>query len=160
YSMASHFSTIGMPVSSQEELCSLAERVWDNCEHFDSPKGKYLRWSSGGGAELWLQVDSENGLQGMNPHFFAESVVRGGLTARITRPDGTELDGAFHGWAAPDEGNPESGCYPFVFDAPDFLLHSQLKLPLLGKAQIAAFAHEVSFYPSPEAHAKAQTGEI
>jgi hypothetical protein len=96
----------------------------------------------------------------MNPHFSGESAVRVGLVARIIRPDGTDLDGAFHGWVAPAGDNPESGCYPFVFDAPDFQLHHQMHLPAIAEAQVVAFAHEVSLFTSPEAHAAWQTGEI
>src|SRR5262245_3733248 len=118
--MASHFSTIGLPVKSQDELLALAERAADDCASLGCPQGRYLRWSSPGGAELWLQVDADNDLVGMNPHFSGESAVRVRLTSRITRPGGTPLGGAFHGWAAPAGGDPEGGCYPFVFDAPDF----------------------------------------
>jgi hypothetical protein len=148
----SHFSTIGMPVNSPEEMVALAKRVVDNCASLDCPQGRYLRWSSPSGAELWLQIDAENSLVGMCPHFSGESAVRIGLTDRVIRPDGTALDGAFHGWAEPADDDPESGCYPFVFDAPDFLLHRELQLPAVVKAQIAAFAHEVSLFPSPGAY--------
>src|SRR5689334_2564661 len=129
--MASHFSTIGLPVTSPDEFLALAERVADACASLDTPKGRYLHWSSRSGAELWLQVDDDNSLVGMNPHFSGESVVRVGLIARVTPPEGTVLDGAFHGWVAPTGDDPESGCYPFVFGAPDFGFHDHLRLPAL-----------------------------
>lgn len=57
---------------------------------------------------------------------------------------------AFHGWADPDDGNPESGAYPFVFDAPDYILHDAVKLPAVFDVQLAAFAHELDAYASDE----------
>jgi hypothetical protein len=158
--MASHFSTIGLPVKSQKEFQGLARRVADDTASFDCPEGRYLRWSSPSGAEVWLQVDLDDNLVGMSPHFSGESLVRVGLTARVNRPGGSALDGAFHGWAAPADDNPESGCYPFVFDAPEFQLHHNLQVPGTAEVQVAAFAHEVSLFASPEAHAASQTGEV
>jgi hypothetical protein len=157
--MASHYSTIGLPVKSPDEMAALAERVADDCASLDCPQGRYLRWCSPSGAELWLQVDSDNSLAGMQPHFSGESAVRVRLTSRVIRPDSTVLDGAFQGWAAIADDDPESGCYPFVFDAPDFQLHHQLQLPAIVKAQVAAFAHCVSLFASPEAYAASQAGE-
>jgi hypothetical protein len=158
--MPSHFSTIGFSARSEDEFLSLTERVIGNCASIDTTEGRYLHWSSRSGAELWLQIDAGNDIVGTNPHFAGESIVRVSLTERITRPDSTVLDGAFHGWADPANDNPESGCYPFVFDAPDFRLHDKLDLPAVIEAQIAAFAHEVSFFASPEAFAASQTHEV
>jgi hypothetical protein len=96
----------------------------------------------------------------MNPNFSGESAVRVGLTARVARPEDTALDGAFHGWAVPEGDDPKTGCYPFVFDAPDFRLLDDLRLPAIVGAQIAAFAHEVSLFSSPGEHAASQTGGV
>jgi hypothetical protein len=150
--MASHFSTIGFPLKSADEFRALAMQVVDDCASLDCPQGRYLRWSSPSGAELWLQANADNNLVGMLPHFSGESAVRVGLTDRVTRPDATALDGAFYGWASPADDDPESGCYPLVFDTPDFLLHHGLQLPAIVEAQVAAFAHEISLYPSVEAY--------
>src|SRR5205085_832715 len=56
--------------------------------------------------------------------------------------------------------DPETCCYPFVFDAPDFRLHDQLRLPARVEAQVAAFAHEVSLYSSQNDYNASQTGEV
>lgn len=107
--MPSLLSAIGLPVTSRDEHLELANRVVDSCASFDASGGRYLHWSSPGGAELWLQVDNENNLLGMNPHFSGKSRVRVGLTNRLVRPDEAELDGAFHGWADPASDERESG---------------------------------------------------
>jgi hypothetical protein len=158
--MPSHLSSIGMPVKSQEDFRNLVERIADSCASIDLPHGRYLHWASKSGAELWLQVDANNDFVGMTPHFSGESVVRVGLTQAIARPDETGFDGGFQGWAAPASAAPESGCYPFVFDAPDFRIHDHLQLPARWDVQIAAFAHEIKLFHSSEAYAASQTSEI
>jgi hypothetical protein len=87
----------------------------------------------------------------MNPHYAGRSAVLVGLTARLPSARG-ELDGSFHGWADPAGDEPDSGCYPFVFDAPDYRLHEELSLPAQKEVQIAAFAHEIAAFESVDAY--------
>lgn len=154
--MPSHFSSIGMPVESEEDLLELAERAAEDATPLDAGDGTYLRWSSPGGAEVWLQIDADNQLIGMQPHFAGRSAVRVRLTNRLTRSKDTALDGAFHGWADPGGDGPEGGWYPFVFDAPDYQLHRDIRLPATLEVQIAAFAHEVSVFDSEDAFEASQ----
>jgi hypothetical protein len=65
------------------------------------------------------------------------------------------LDGAFCG--AAEEDSP--GSYPLVFDSPDAALHSDLRLPTVVEVQIAAFAHKIAYYDSPDAYAASQEGQ-
>lgn len=159
--MASHFSSLGMPVATENDFLDLARRASESSACLEAgPAGRYLRWSCPSGAELWLQVNAENELVGMNPHFRGESRVRVGLTARVERPQGTPLEGAFHGWADPPGDAPDGGAYPFVFDSPDFLLNGGIEPPALVEAQVVAFAHEVSFHASQADYYNAQTSEL
>ena len=150
--MASHFSAIGFDVTSEEELTSLAERVTDRAEIIEVKAGRYLRWAPGTGEQLWLQLDRQGRLVGVNPHFTGRSSVQVGVRARVSRESDTPLDGAFHGWANPSGDASDSGEYPFVFDCPDAAAYVDLTLPGLATAQVAAFAHEVSVYESAEAY--------
>jgi hypothetical protein len=158
--MPSHFSTIGLPLQSEEEFVTLANELAAESVRFDVPGGYYLCWSSASGAELWIQVDAEDALIGMNPHFSGESRVRAGLVRRITRPGGSPLDGAFGGWAPAPGDDPEQGSYPFVFDAPDFQCDGALTLPSIAEVQVAAFVHELSVYRSEEDYMASQSGEL
>lgn len=135
----------------------LANRLADKCELIPVKGGRYLQWSSSCGAEAWLQVDRRGELIGMNPHFSGRSLIRVGLTARVTRPGDTALDGAFHAWADPPSEDPVTGSYPFVFDVPDFLCYADAATPGIAQAQIAAFAHEVSVYGSVHAYEASTT---
>jgi hypothetical protein len=154
--VASHFSTIGLRVGSEQEMFDLANRVGPGAEPTRAPGGAYFRWADPSGAELWLQVNDDNELLGMNPHFAGVSAVRVRLTARVETGSPSPLDGMFHGWADPADGGDEDGAYPFLFDAPDARLHDGLALPAVVSVQVAAFAHEVEAFDSPEAHATSQ----
>jgi hypothetical protein len=160
--VASHFSTIGLLIRSEAEMYELPGRIGPLAEPLATNRGTYFRWADPSGAEMWLQVSTENEMLGMNPHFAGNSVVRVRLTARPDPGSPSSLDGRFHGWADPVRGEDgeEQGSYPFLFDAPDAALHDGLGLPTTVTVQIAAFAHEVSAYDSPEAYAAAQAGEV
>lgn len=157
--MPSHLSCIGFNVESEEQFMEIAEAAAHSANPIKTRKGTYLQWCSDSGVELWLQVNKDNELIGMNPHFNGAGVARVGLTARIDRPDDTELDGAYHGWAEPEDDEPESGTYPFVFDCPDAICSVGLSLPAIVDVQIAAFAHEIELYESDEAYDSSQEGE-
>jgi hypothetical protein len=158
--MPSHFSTIGLPVSDEEEFLALANQVADHTDPIDVDNGRYLRWSASCGAEIWLQLDDANELIGMTPHFTGKSRIRVGITTRIIRPGSTPLDGAFHGWVDPADDDPESGMYPLVFDSPDYQRHSALTIPSIVTVQIAAFAHEISLFDSSDEFRASQSGEF
>src|SRR6188768_1912004 len=143
--MPSHLSSIGFPIETDEEFVQLAERVARDATALSVKGGKYLRWAGAGGEELWLQLDGRGDLIGMHPHFSGPSCVRVGVIDRIVRPDDSKLDGAFHGWASPGD-TPENGAYPLVFDLPDARVYSDLEIPGVAEAQIAAFAHELVFF--------------
>lgn len=154
--MPSHLSDIGFDLNTEEEFTQLAYQVYERGERLRVKQGVYLRWSPGEGVELWGQLDREENLIGLNPHFAGATVTSVGLTAKLERSESI-LDGAFHGWADPSGDDVESGCYPFVFDAPDFRLCDSVKLPSIVGVQIAAFAHELSAFDSEEAYNASQS---
>ena len=158
--MASNFSTIGMPVASAEEMNAMAAHIGPLAEPLTAPGGTYFRWSDPSGAEMWLQVNADNELIGINPHYAGQSAVRVGLTARLPSAGPSELDGAFHGWAAPTGDAPDTGCYPFVFDAPDYRLHEELALPSHRMVQVAAFAQDVAAFKTIAAYEASQAGDV
>ena len=67
--MPSHFASIGMHVETDEEYDALEERIINDTEAFDVPNGRYLRWSSQCGAELWIHLDGESDIIGVTPYF-------------------------------------------------------------------------------------------
>jgi hypothetical protein len=158
--MASHFSTIGFKLRSQEEFYELAMRAAQQGEALPSSAGEYVRWGDESGAELWIQINHDRQVVGLTPHYKGKSRVRVVLTHRIGRPHDTPLDGAFHGWADPTEDTVESGAYPFVFDAPEAALHDGLTLPVVVTVQIAAFGHQLTVFPDEAAYYASQTQPV
>jgi hypothetical protein len=154
--MHNHFSTLGFEVQSGQELYALMQQVAGQAQTIRVRRGRYLWWAGGSGEELWIQTDTHGRIVGANPHFRGQSSVRVGLTTRVRREGYGPLDGAFHGWADPEQDKADSGAYPFVFDVPDAAMYVDLRLPCIAGAQIAAFAHEIAFYPSPDAYLASQ----
>ena len=157
--MATHFSSIGLSITSDVEAMELIERVAIDTERLPTPHGTYLRWTDPSGAELWIQLNADNDPVGLNPHFGGLSKVRVLLTDRLDTGSGCALDGRFHAWADPDKAvGDHSGSYPFLFDAPDAASHEELTFPAEFDVQIAAFAHDVDVFANPKAFEAAQTG--
>jgi hypothetical protein len=146
--VAGNFSSIGIELSTPQDMQDIVERVVDAAEPVAADGGVYLVWASGDGPELWLQCDAEDQLIGMNPHFAGPTRMRLGLVAAIDRPGQTELDGAFYAWANPGAEDPTSGDYPLVFDCPDALLHVDLELPCVVTVQLAGFAQHLEIWDS------------
>lgn len=158
--MPSHLSSIGLPVSEKAEFAALADRIGPLANPIEVPHGTYWRWSSECGAEMWLQANTDNELVGMTPFFSGKARIRIRLTDRVARPRDNSLEGAFHAWADPDDNDSETGAYPFVFDVIDYCQYSDVSLPTVVDAQIAAFAHEVSVYPTLDAYNASRMGEL
>lgn len=155
----SHYSTIGCRIDSVEALVSLAERVLPATELLAAEDGRYRRWSSSSGAELWLQEDAAGALIGIAPHFRGPSRVRLGSVSGFTREEAPTLDGAFHAWADPGQEE-DSGAYPLVFDCPDFKRAREGHVGRRATGQIAAFAHDVKLYDDAAAFEAGQEGPV
>jgi hypothetical protein len=150
--MPNHFSTIGFAVDSGDDVETLLQQVAPLAHRIPAKGRTYLRWAGHCGEELWIQLDRAGQVLGANPHFSGKSMVRVDLRGAVRRQGDSALDGAFRGAAEEDAPN----SYPLVFDSPDAALHSDLKFPAVVEVQIAAFAHEISFYESPDAYLESQ----
>jgi len=146
----SHFSAIGIQLEPGQDLGDLADRFAPLARPLEVPGlGTYWHWSDPSGAEMWIQVNEDDELIGMNPHYAGQSVVRVGLTARIPSSTSSELDGSFYGWGAPTSESTDfesTGRYTILFDVPDYRLHDELALPALQMVQIVAFAHDCEVF--------------
>jgi hypothetical protein len=156
----SNFSNIGFHIKSEQELYNLAEKIYRIGKTEVVKNGKYVVYSDSSGAELWLQVDRENSLIGINPHYNGSSKRLVCLTEAIQRSDSI-LDGAFYCWANPaEQNNPDSGEYPFVFDLPNAKTIGEINFPYNVEIQLSAFAQEISLYNSEDEFKSEQTAEV
>lgn len=154
--MVSHFSTIGLPLKSNEEFMEYAKLVCESGERLEVGEAAYLKLELGEGVELWGQMNEANEIIGLNPHFKGTAVSKVCLTKKIENPAATDLDGQVCSEAEP--GEDEEITYPFVFDLPDIGLH-ELNFPTIKKVQLAAFAHELNIYTNEQTYKQAQEGE-
>jgi len=163
--MASHFSTLGMPIAGDDDFAALAQKAGPLAQAIGLANGAYFHWADASGAELWLQVNEANEFTGMNPHYSGQGRVLTRLVSRVRTEKAGDFDGGFYAWADPEADQPENlnpdvlGLYPFVFDSPEFARLTPLDLPISVPMQIAAFAHEVEAYDSAEAFEAAQSGD-
>ncbi|QQS36638.1 MAG: hypothetical protein IPM56_01395 [Ignavibacteriales bacterium] len=156
----SNFSNIGFHITSEQELYKLAENIYGIGKIEEAHHGKYIVYSDSSGAELWMQVDKNNSLIGMNPHYNGYSKRLVCLTKIIQRPDSI-LDGAFHCWSNPIEiNNPDSGEYPFVFDLPNAKTIGEIKFPYNFEIQLSAFAQKITLYSSEDEFNSKQTSDV
>lgn len=155
----SNLSNIGFFVSTEEEFYKLVEQVYPLGKFIKASQGTYNCYSENSGAELWMQLNENKELIGINPHFQGKSRVKVSLTSEIERTESL-LDGALHAWANPSEdGEPESGYFPFVFDLPNLRTTSNLTFPQITEVQLTAFAHEISVFKSEQAFDEHQNDE-
>lgn len=126
----------------------------------EASKGKYILLEDPSGASLSAQVTSKNQIIGILPFYRGESKFPVAIVKKVLRSE-TELEGAFHAWAVPQEqNNPESGLFPFVFDLPDyysydfkFPFNSEINLSAFATNKPEIFADENRFKENPENYA-------
>jgi hypothetical protein len=175
--MPSHLSDIGFPLETDEDFYKAFESTAENGEAVTTPAGTYLRWTVGGGPELWAQIDPDDNAVGLNPHFAGEARMRVAVVARVERIPGNPMDGSFYAWAEPyevmreqwdDTGEDEEravsdryeGEYPFIFDVPDRGFYDTLELPLIVPVQLSAFSHGLRAFASDAEFDEAQPPDL
>src|SRR6187399_1388620 len=110
--MPSHFSSLGIPIESQEDIVRIGQAVDADLVRHACSDGSYHSWTSPCGAQLWIQTDADGNVLGMNPHFAGPARMKVRLTAYMPSTTPSVLDGSYHGWADPSENSSE-GAYPF-----------------------------------------------
>jgi hypothetical protein len=136
---------------------ALIDRIVEDSEYLEARGGVYVVWQAGDGPELWLQLDPEDRLIGISPHFAGPTRMRLGIVAPIERPGQSELDGSFYAWVNPGADGPASGDYPLVFDCPDAAMHDDLELPCVMPVQLAGFAHHLEVWADADTYDREQT---
>lgn len=118
----SNLASIGFEVPDYKSFQELAEKVFYEGSSVKTGSGLYVFHRDQSGAELWVQVDKEQSIVGMNPHFQATTSLDLVLTDAFSRKE-SPLDGAFRAKAGPEEE------FEFVFDLPDAHRHGGFQLP-------------------------------
>ncbi|MGL6073798.1 MAG: hypothetical protein ACRC8S_06510 [Fimbriiglobus sp.] len=162
--MASHFSSIGFPITTEQELIRLADAIGPLAVGIPCDEGTYFHWHDPSGAEVWLQQNRDDEFLGVNPHFAGNSRLAVRLVNRVKSQQHASMDGSFYAWLDPEaaiEGeatNDQQGLYPFVFDSPEFCRLAPLELPITIPMQICGVAIEVEVF-ADEASFMASQGD-
>lgn len=157
--MANHFAAIGCPITDDASYEQAVTLAWENAEERPAPEGGYLRWQSGEGGEIWLQIDPEGMMIASTPFFEGKSRLRVLLTHRVHHSNCTAYEGACHAWMNPTSEMVESGDYPFVFDLVDYAAEADRELPQIAEVRLTGFAHELSVYASEAEYEALDSGE-
>lgn len=118
----SNLASIGFEVPDYKSFQELAEKVFYEGSSVKTGSGLYVYHRDQSGAELWVQVDKDQSIVGMNPHFQATTSLEVVLTDAFSRKE-SPLDGAFRAKAGTDQQ------FEFVFDLPDAHRHGGFQLP-------------------------------
>ncbi|MDR1835267.1 MAG: DUF3881 family protein [Fusobacteriaceae bacterium] len=138
------FADVGFGAATLEEFKKLVTTAYRSAKKYPAEGGSYAVYSDPSGAQLWIQFNMRNEVTGASPYFKGRSRRAVCLTNTVPRHM-SEMDGAFHCWAAPSsEKNPFSGLYPFVFDVPDYRIMASFKFPRDCDIQLNGFAEKIS----------------
>ncbi|MFC3150035.1 hypothetical protein ACFOEK_03260 [Litoribrevibacter euphylliae] len=129
-------------------MYKLAEHASEHATEIPCKHGRYLKWSSPEGPELWLLVNTDNNVIGMIPSFSGKSKFLTSITGLVNLANDTAFEGCIHGWANPTDEDPESGDYPFLFELINKGEYDELEYPFTSEISLSAFAHEIHIYSS------------
>ena len=154
--VASDLSAVGFMTRTQQDLMDLAEFAAEHGRSITASLGRYVVWPSESGEQLWLQINREGRLVGLNPHFVGPSRIRVGIV-EMMRDQSQLMEGCLSCWADPRNDDPESGTYPLVVDLPDFDTSTLgMELPRIATLQVAAFARDLRCWPDDAAYELAE----
>ncbi|MBL0016585.1 MAG: hypothetical protein IPP17_09065 [Bacteroidetes bacterium] len=155
-----NLANIGFEAHSLEEFQALAEMVYRKGKAFRAGRNQYYCFQDPSGGELWVQIDSDEQIAGMNCHFHSSNAIE----VELLHAQGYEerpLDGTFEARALhADAGTPASAPHPiFAFDLPDAHLVPHVLLPAKASVQLVGFARDVHVYENVEDYRKAHPGK-
>ena len=160
--MSDPFTSAGFNLQQQEDWERLALIAAGQGDTISAGRITYQRWRLDCGVELWAHVKGAGSVVGMSIHFDGRARFKARLVKRLPRK--SPFDIAVGAWAfdtispsnSSEKNDTMPGDFPFVFDAPDGATYGNLLLPQISEIQLAAFAFEVSTYPTEAAFAAAQ----
>lgn len=154
-----NLANIGFEAHSLEEFQALAEMAYHHGKCHRSGRVQYYHFQDPSGAELWVQIDENDEIAGMNCHFHTARKVEADILEAQSYED-RPMDGSLQAQAVHlDAGLPSNAPRPvFAFDLPDAQLVPPVHLPARGQVSLVAFAREVHVYENVEDYRQAHPG--
>ncbi|GHU26105.1 hypothetical protein FACS1894172_13280 [Spirochaetia bacterium] len=148
--MASHFSSIGMPIRTNKDMMKLLDKASKTGEKIVCRYGYYSKWLSETGAELWIQFNKSDEIVGVNPFYHGESCFSVGIINKIDNEEYNDFESLFYAWVNPQDNDPEMGDYPLAFDCVNISSVENIDLPCIINIKLCAFAYKLEIYPNEE----------
>ena len=159
--MASYFSSIGFPLSTLEQFDDLVEQVLPLTHSQQCGRSSQRVWASDCGAEIVVK-ETPHEVHDLSPGFVGQSLNSIRIHEFVAREWTcvSPFEGALVGWLEPDEDDPASGECQIIFNIADDAKYRHLSLdtPFTTRAQISAFAIDVTLYPNEAAFKEEQDG--
>ncbi|MFN8396594.1 MAG: hypothetical protein U0176_18360 [Bacteroidia bacterium] len=154
-----NLANIGFEAHSLEEFQRLAEMAYRHGKAYRSGRVQYYLFQDPSGAELWVQIDENDEIAGMNCHFHTDRQIDAEILHAQAYED-RPMDGSLEARALRvDAGLPGNAARPvFAFDLPDAQLVPPVHLPVMGHVNLVAFAREVHVYENVEDYRQAHPG--
>jgi hypothetical protein len=161
--MTDHFSVIGFDAGSAEELAELVSKLPESGGASQPcAAGYYYRWRADTGPELWIHVmkEQENRLTivGVTPFFAGAGRMPVRVMKKRRRPSDNAFEGAVFVEIQPGP-RPHQCATVALFDLVDYACWANRVAPFLAQAQVVAFAHELTIFPSEDAFSRIQEQE-
>ena len=161
--MPGHFDSIGFVADDEGELTPFVERALregDQLEVLGADAGwggRYVCWSPGGGAQIWVNVDEKGEVRGFDPHYAG----RGRAYVTIERSydyDTAPPTGGVFAWVnLGGEEETRAG-----FDLPGFARFYDMACDYEGNALIqpTAFTHGAEVFDTVDEYVAYQTQQL
>ena len=161
--MIDHYNDLGFALRNDNDLQAVIERAFSAGRKLNCESGNYLVWRPGSDIELWVQTDRDDSIIGCMPHFMGLARVSLEIEEFVwVDTVDTALEGILSCYSCPDaDGFAEDTGVPVLADSPDFgIVRQSLTCPTKVRAQLAAFAHEISCFSDEEEYEEAQQPEL
>lgn len=145
--MGGNFGSIGFGCESDEEMKEHLALVYTQAQEAGYTEfGPYSIWRSKTGAQVWFfhasPHRSERGLVALTPFFEGNGTHHVHVESTLQRPSYTNFEGAFYGWLHTDPDD-EVAAYPIVFDAVNYGLCRNRKLPFDCRVKLVGFVRTI-----------------
>ena len=153
--MAGHFDSIGFPTDDESELAPFIERALregDQLEVIGADPGwggRYVSWSPGTNVQLWVCVNEQGEVTGVDPHYAGRGRAHITLERSYDYDTAPPTGGVFAWVALGSEEETKAG-----FDLPAFARFYDMACDYDGNAlvQPTAFTHGAETFENVEAY--------
>ena len=162
--MPLYIENIGFPIGGAYSYMMLHTQILREGKIVRTPVGPYRWFTPSEGIEVWAKEEDEGKLGHLHPHFSGGARMPVALVEKRPEEGNALTEGLFVAYFKHKEGEgiesvheklrygdgTYTGVIPFVFAAPDYNCHAELKLPIVTDVQITAFPFQMKAYETED----------